>query len=82
MTPNDLDVLLHCYVSPSPHPRIEAPAVKQSLDMWQDAGCLTYNSAEACYQCTERGNLHVKQLLNIPLPALQELWVDYKGDVL
>ena len=30
MTPNDLEILIHYYVSPSEHPRAGAPAVDES----------------------------------------------------
>ena len=31
MTPNDIEVLLHCHVSPQPHPRNNAPAVQAAI---------------------------------------------------
>lgn len=81
MTPNDIEVLLHCHVSPTPHPRLEYPGVSESLRMLKGAGLITqtdgmYNT----YETTPRGRAHVEQLCNLELPRLQ--WVSRDGVVL
>ena len=82
MTPNDLDVLIHYYVSPTKHPRFEAPAVQDAISRWVSNNCMQWLEEENTYVCTPRGNAHMCQLLSVPLPTLSERWVDYKGDVL
>lgn len=32
MSPNDIEVLIHCFGSREPHPRLTAPAVRDALD--------------------------------------------------
>lgn len=40
MTPLEIEVLLHCFVSPDPHPRLYAPAVREAIERFVKLGCL------------------------------------------
>lgn len=81
MTLNDIDVLIHCHVSPIPHPRIKAPAVRESIQSFLEAG-LIYRSTneENIYTTTERGSAHLSQLCNTELPT--QVWTDQHGRIL
>lgn len=37
---------------------------------------------EAKWECTDLGKAHVKQLCGLPLPARQEVLMNYKGEML
>ena len=77
MTPNDIEILIHCYVSPSKHPRYEynkevfAGMIADGLIVYKDEGI---------YQTTEKGAMHVQQLCDLPLPIKQ--FVGYDGKVI
>lgn len=43
LTPSDLEVLIHCHAIPTPHPRWEAPAVREALNMFLKAGIIEVN---------------------------------------
>jgi hypothetical protein len=78
MTPNDIEVLIHCHVSPSPHPRANAPAVQGALEWLREAG-LIIKGAEY-FGTTERGRALVQVLCDTPFPA--QAWVDKDGKVI
>jgi hypothetical protein len=40
MTPNELEVLIHCHVSPATHPRADASAVNQALRSLETCGLI------------------------------------------
>lgn len=40
MTPNDIEILIHCHVCPEPHPRKDAPAVDESLKSLERNGLI------------------------------------------
>lgn len=79
-TPNDIDVLLHYYCCPSPHPRIEAPAVSESVRKMMRLGLLELTGEPLTHTTTDRGDAHVKQLCRLTLPT--KAWVDERGVVI
>jgi hypothetical protein len=79
MTPNDIEVLIHCYVSPAPHPRADAGAVAESIANFIVEG-LIIEDADGSYSVTTRGKAHIKQLCSTPFPV--EGWVDQNGSVI
>lgn len=72
MTPNEIEVLIHYYVSPEDHPRINSPAVKEALRRHIKAGLLTSDSKEL----TERGRFMITMLCSTPLPVSKTEWED------
>jgi hypothetical protein len=78
VTPNLIEVLLHCYVSPEPHPRIHAPAVREALDWLHDRD-LVYAKSDR-YATTVRGEAWIEMLLATPLPSMA--WIDASGAVI
>jgi hypothetical protein len=74
MTPNDLEILIHYYVSPAPHPREEAPAVRESVKMF-----LTLHVLEVVdygFRVTEKGQAWLRLILATPLPVCGKRWID------
>jgi len=67
MSPNDIEVLLHCYYCTQEHPRFDAPAVKGAITMMVNEG-LIYNEGKNIYTTTKKGEAHIKQLCNLPFP--------------
>jgi hypothetical protein len=74
MTPNDLEILIHFHVSPSKHPRADAPAVKDAIKCLQMMDLIAPLEEQGKYETTGRGKAHMKQLQCLPLPELK--WVD------
>jgi hypothetical protein len=81
MTPNAIEILLHCHVSPLPHPRKDAPAV------WEEICRLRANNliepapgSDGGYRTTDRGRAHVEQLCRTawPVPA----WMGADGKII
>ena len=79
MTPNALEILLHCHVRQQPHPRRDEPEVAEEL-----ASFLANRLIEdepgipGCYRTTLRGRLHVQQLCNTPWPVSVFIGADGK----
>lgn len=73
MTPNDIEVLLHCHVCPNPHPRKGAPAVDEAIDMLLRRGMITHSVGGEYYTTTEGGRMLVDALCNTPFPI--KAWV-------
>jgi hypothetical protein len=79
MTPNGIEVLLHCHTSPTPHPRVEARAVRDALAMLEDDGMIV-SAPGTTYTTTSRGAAHVKQLCRLSLPT--QAWIGADGGLL
>ena len=77
MTPNDIEILIHCHCSPVRHPRWHAPAVSESLNSMERNGLIVQVS-DGIYKTTDRGRAHLHQLCTLPWPVKK--WVDYKGN--
>jgi hypothetical protein len=72
MTPNEIEVLLHCYCSPQPHPRADAPAVSEALDMFMKHGLIDNN-----LRTTPRGKATIAMLERVPFA--RAAWLDENG---
>ena len=79
MTPNDIEILIHCYVCPRPHPRISAPAVVEALNEFVFLGLVERDSHNT-YHTTDRGKAYMEMLCTLPLPV--QKWVDQSGKVI
>lgn len=79
MTPNDIDILLHYYCSNTEHERIEAPAVRESIQDFLREGILRQREPEerslygATYTTTDRGQMLIRALCSVPYP--EQRWV-------
>lgn len=74
MTPNDIEVILHFYCCPAPHPRIDAPAVESSIRQFIAAGLLEANpKSNSGYTVTDGGKMLIDAICDIPFPVRQ--WV-------
>ena len=82
-TPNNINVLLHYYTQGfTPHPRIDAPAVRDAIEMFISLGCLigAEPSPPGCYKVTARGKAWVEALLQVECPRVA--FLDSKGKIL
>jgi hypothetical protein len=71
LTPNDIDVLLHYHGHADDHPRVDAPAVKQALNMWLGLGCLVDRESSmfgSRYKTTDKGRRMVERLCLTQIP--------------
>ena len=79
MTPNDIEFLIHCHVSPRVHERIESNAIQETIEYFLEDGLIIPHDNNL-YYTTEKGAAHVNQLCNLPLP--KQVFVDYEGKVI
>lgn len=78
-SPNNIEVLLHYHTTPEPHPRIDAPAVKEATEMLLRVECIK-PSMPGRFNTTPKGKAWVEALCNVELP--QEAYVDSNQNVL
>lgn len=69
-SPNNLDVLLHCYVTFESNPRNYAPAVQEAYSYLVTHGMLTGN-----HKITAKGEFYIKHLMAVPFPEPVQGWV-------
>ena len=80
LTVNDIQVLLHYHVSPEPHNRSQAPAVKDATSMLLEEGMIVLRSDQSetggylTYETTIRGRAYVEMLKHTPFPVC--VWMD------
>ena len=79
MTPNEIEVLIHCHVSPAIHPRADAPAVAEAINGFVRNGILEQRDGDG-YHTTTRGQALMEVLCSTPFPV--EAWVDGNGNVI
>ena len=79
MTPNDLEILIHCHVSSAIHPRLDAPAVNDSIIMLVREG-LVIQRGENTWMTTPKGRAHIQQIINLQYPT--EQWVGANGEII
>ncbi len=79
MTPNDIEILIHCYVSPTAHPRFEAnvDVIGQLVNAKLIERC---GEEPNVYTTTERGNAHIHQLCTTSWPV--QVWTDGHGKII
>ena len=78
MTPNDVEILLHCHSCPVPHPRADAPAVAEALKKFEMLGAIVngVGHLEGVYNTTDLGKAWVSAICNVPLPRIVFLGTD------
>lgn len=78
MTPNAIEILIHCYVTSEPHPRYYAPAVSEELEHMERNGLIVKtDNSQNSYRTTERGEAHIQQLCQLEWP--RKIWVGSDG---
>ena len=77
MTLNDLEILIFYHVCRSEHPRIDSPAVQESLQNLLRYDLISYVH-HSIYETTSRGKAWLKLILETPLPRMA--WVDSNGN--
>lgn len=78
MTPNDIEILIHCHVCPAPHPRIAHNG--NVITKFIQLGLIEEADKRNCYRTTSRGAAHVEQLCNLALPT--QAWIGADGKVI
>lgn len=72
-TPSNLELLLHHYYSPEPHPRRHAPAIRQGERFLMLELMIRSTSTEGVWEVTDKGITFIKHLLTVPFP--EQVWV-------
>lgn len=73
MTPCEISVLLHFYVSPLPHERHDAPAVSAAIRWFLDVEAIRRGDTPNTYVTTPLGKAWVEALCRVPKPRLAYL---------
>lgn len=81
MTPNSIEVLIHCFVSQERHPRFGTPAVREAIDYLERNELIVpdYPQREI-YRTTGKGEAHLRQLCALRFPTLA--WKDYANNLI
>lgn len=77
MTPNDIEIMIHCHTSRAPHPRRGAPAVGESIAMLEDFGMIRFETSKSepgYFTTTEKGAKYIEMLCQTPMPVQE--WRD------
>lgn len=81
LTPLNLKVLLHCYVSPEPNPQHDNAVVQESLQHFVNLGAIApVKELSNIYGTTPLGAAWVKAILATPLPV--QAFIDSHGRVI
>ncbi len=77
-SPSNLELLLHCYYSPEPHPRINFPAIQEGISFLHRHGMIrvaSYDPDQRCeiWDATEKGIAYIDHLMTVPFP--EQLWI-------
>lgn len=79
-TPNDIEILIHCCCIAAPHPRCDAPAVRETLEQFVADGIAIADQSGQFYGATEKGRAWLAAICNVPYP--EQRWIDEHGRVL
>ena len=79
-SPNNIEVLLHCYTSPSPHPRAHAPSVKDALKAFENCGVIEPGEEEGVFVTRPLGNAWVRALCLTAIP--RSAFIDENGKLI
>lgn len=73
-SPSDIEVLIHFYVSPEPHPRRHTPAVEDAIAMFEKDEILKRINIGSGYTVTDKGVAWLNMILETPYP--EKIWID------
>jgi DNA-binding PadR family transcriptional regulator len=79
-TPNDIEILIHCHCRPEVHPRIDAPAVQETMKRFIVDGIIEQYKTEKYFITTEKGDAWLKLILQVPYP--KQAWVDSNNKII
>ena len=80
MTPNYIEVLIHCHTAPCIHPRIDALVVMGAIEKLLKQDLIFKMGGQEYYVTTKRGKAHMKQLCDLEIP--KQAWVDANGEII
>lgn len=78
-SPNDIEVLIHCYLHSYPHLHIDTPEVRDTINWFRQHGIVD-TTGENTYGTTDKGAAWLQMILNTPFPT--EAWVDENGEMI
>lgn len=80
LTPNDIDVLIHCRTTPEPHPYLHTPAGQESHRKLERNGVIYFDTKAGWFRTTAKGDAHVRQICALPFPTTA--FIDAAGNVI
>ena len=80
-SPSNIEILLHCHVRVEPHPRLEAPAVRDAILAFLKIGAIAPDpECQDLYHTTPLGKAWVEALCRVPPPWIA--FIDQQGKLL
>lgn len=80
-TPCIIEVLIHYNMCSDPHPRLQYPAIQDAIEYLLKHELIrsSRTSEDISFVTTKKGQLHIKQLCNVPFPVEKTKWIGYDG---
>ncbi len=83
LTPVEIEFLIHCYIFPKTHPRIDTGSVQTGIAKMLGEDLIQQEDGRTdLYELTERGRALMEVYTSTPLPVRSDSWVDGYGNVL
>lgn len=79
MTPNAIEILIHCHCCPLPHPRKDAPEVVEEFESLRLNGLIKMDN-QGIFRTTDRGMAHIEQLCRTAWPT--QAWIGENGRII
>lgn len=73
LNPSNLELLIHCHVTPEQHPRGDAPAIKEGIHYLLKEGMI--ERYDRSYTTTKKGQFYIEHLLSLPFPVEHTTYV-------
>jgi hypothetical protein len=80
LTPNELEILIHCHTTPTAHPRHDAPAVQEALAWFMEDGIIKPTDTCRVFTTTNKGRAWLSDILATPMP--RQAWINSSGKVI
>jgi hypothetical protein len=72
-SPSNLELLLHCYYSRTPHERLHAPAIQEGIQYLLQEGMIEPGTVPDSYGATAKAEAFIEHLLAVPFPEAK--WI-------
>jgi len=81
LSPSDVELLIQCHCCPGKHPRHDAPAIVDALNMFLNCGMIEKDRREAgSYVTTEKGQAMIEAICQTAEP--KAAWIQADGHIL
>jgi len=80
-TPNNIEILIHYYTCPEPHPRFDSPAVKGAINRFIEDHIFELDHTKpSTIRVSPKGKAWIKMILLTPYP--KRAWIDDHNNII